>query len=138
MHLHTSSIPASMCISDFTRSQSPSASVNSLDHGLQVYVQTRLITAGKFAPALPPSASPNSLGHGLQVSLQTGSITACKFARAWPPSASPNSLDHGLGVYLCVHSIVIFRRTSNCSQALPATSPDIACVDGSLYRYIDT
>jgi len=69
----------------------------------------------------------------LQVLVQSRSITACKwiskYTRLLPPSASPKSLDQGLGVYLWVHSIVIFRRTSNCSQALPTASPDIACVD---------
>ena len=66
----------------------------------------------------------------------TRSITAYKFTSSWPPSASPNSLDHGLGVYLWVNSNVIFRRTSNCSEALPAASPDIQCVDSWLYRYM--
>jgi len=83
----------------------------------------------KLARLPPPSASPNSLDRGLQVYLQTCSITAGKFARSWPPSASPNPLGHALGVYLCAHSIVIFRHTSNCSQALPAASPDILYVD---------
>jgi len=121
---------ASKYSSNLARSRPPSPSPNSLEHGLQVYLQTRSITACKFARAWPPSASPHSLDHDLGVYLQTRLITACKFARAWPPSASLNSLDNGLGVYLWVHSIVIFRRTSNCSQAPPAASPDIACVDG--------
>jgi len=136
----------------------PSTHQISLDHGLQVYLHTRSITASKciskLARSRPPSASPNSLDHGPQVYLQTRSITACKFARSWPPSAylhtrsitaskcisklarlpppsaSPKSLDHGLGVYLWVHLIVIFRRTLNSCQAPPAASPDIACVDG--------
>ena len=39
MHPQTRFIPASKCISEFTRSQSPSASSNTLDHGLQVHRQ---------------------------------------------------------------------------------------------------
>jgi hypothetical protein len=121
--VQTRSIMACKCISKLARLRSP----NSLDHGLQVYLQTRSITASKVhlqsrsitasnciskvAPSRPPSVSPNSLDHGLQ-------------------SASPNSLDHGPGVYPCIHSMVIFRRTSNCSQPPPAASPDLPCADG--------
>ena len=105
-------------------------------------------TASKYSSNLaqsrPPSASPISLDHCLKMHPQTRSITASKciskYARLLPPSASPNSLDHSLGVYLWVHSIFIFRRTSNCSQAPPAASPDIACrwVAILIHRYIDT
>jgi len=166
VYLQTRSITASKCISEFTPSRPPSASPNSLYHGLQVLLWVHSILASKSISKLdrsrPPSASPHSLDRGLQVYLQTRSITAWKFAKSWPPSAyphprsitaskciskyarlpppsaSPKSLDHGLGVYLWVHLIVIFRHSSNCSQAPPTASPDIACVDGYLYRYIDT
>jgi len=111
-------------------SQPPSAPPNSPHHGVQLFLQTRTIMVCKFVQSWPPSASPNSLDYGRQVHIS-------KPARSWPPSGSSTSLNHGLGVYLWVHSIVIFRHTSNCSQALPAASPDIPCVDGSLYRYID-
>jgi hypothetical protein len=59
-----------------------------------VYLQTRSITASKFARSRPPSASPNSLDYGLQVRtitafqvhLQTCSTTAAecisKFTRS--------------------------------------------------------
>ena len=79
---------------------------------LQVLVQTRSITAYKFARSRPPSASPSSHDYGLQMHLQTRTITASKLARSRPPSvspnshnyalqrASPNSLDHDLGVHL--------------------------------------
>jgi len=39
VHLQTCSIPASKCISEFNRSQSPSASPNTLHHSLQVHLQ---------------------------------------------------------------------------------------------------
>ena len=87
--LHVRMITASKCISNLTPSQPPRVSLNSHDYGLQVrtitaykcisklarlrppsaYLQTRSITASKFARAWPPSASPNSLAHSLQVHL---------------------------------------------------------------------
>ena len=99
---------------------------NSLDHGIQVYLQTCSITASKcfytLAWSQPPSASPNSLDHSLQVYLYTRPITASKFPWSWPPSASPNSLDHGLGVYLSLldrHFQAHFALLSSiaCSQS---------------------
>jgi len=106
----------------------PSTPPISIDHGLQVYLQTRRITAFKYARSWTPSAyvqtrsiaaskcisylarprpenaSPNSLDHGLKVHLQTRLIMASKciseFTRSRPPSASPNLLDHGLKVHL--------------------------------------
>jgi len=104
VHLQTRSVTASECISkldrsrppsassEFTLSRPPSASPNLLDHGLQVYLQTRSITACKFARSWPPSASPNSLDPGFHVHLQTRSIPASKciseFIRSPSPSAS--------------------------------------------------
>jgi len=139
------------CISKLARSRPPRVSPNSVDHGLQVYLQTRIITACKFARSWPPSAylqtlliTANKCISKLarlrppQVHSITPSKCISKYPRLPPPSASPKLLDHSLGVYLWVHSIVIFRRTSNCSQAPPAAGPDIVCVDGLLYRYIDT
>jgi len=48
VHPQTRSIPASLCISGFTQSRSPSASLSSLDPGLQLHHWTRLITASKY------------------------------------------------------------------------------------------
>jgi hypothetical protein len=140
--VQTRSITACKCIAKHARSPSPI----SLDHGLQVSLLTRSITASKFPRSWPPSASTHSLDHCLQVHLQTRSITdsncISNLAPSWRPGASPNSLNHGLqcaspnshdhgpGVYPYVHSLVIFRRTSNCSQAPPAASSDIPCIDG--------
>ena len=60
----------------------PSTPPISLDHGLQVYLQTRSITASKSVTKLaqlqPPSASPHSLDYSLQVHLPPRSITASK------------------------------------------------------------
>jgi len=106
------------CISKLARSRPPSASPNSLDHGLQVQLSVHSITASKciskLARSRHPSAALSSLDLGLQVHLQTPWIMASKcssqFTRSWPPSASPNSLDHGLQVQLSVHSISEFNR----------------------------
>jgi len=122
-------------------------------YGLQVQLRTRSIMASKLTWSRPPSVSPNSLNYGLKVYLQTRSTTASKLAQSRPRSASLCSLNHGLDMYLqlhsivfskCisklaysrplanlwVHSIIIFRRTSNCSEAQSADSADILCVDG--------
>jgi len=60
-----------------------------------------------------------------------------KLARSWLPCAFQSSHDNGLQVHVWVHSIVIFRWTSN-STSTAAAIPDIPCVDGQQYRYIDT
>jgi len=154
VYLQTHSITRSEYLSNLAQSRPPSVSPNSLNHGLQVHLQTRSITASMCISRLAGFWPASSHDHLLQVHLQTRSITAWKFAtswppsaylqsrsftaskciskytRLWPPSASPKLLHHGLGVYLCVHSIIIFRRTLNCSESPPAASPDILCVDG--------
>ena len=48
MHLQTRSITASTCISEFTPCRPPSASPNSLDHGLPMHLPTRSSTASKY------------------------------------------------------------------------------------------
>jgi len=105
------SITASKCISTLARSRHPSGSPNLLDHGLQVYAHSRMITASKFATSWPPSAYPQTHMitaskcishlarsqpprlhyHGLQVHIS-------KLARSRPPSVSPHSLHYGLQV----------------------------------------
>jgi hypothetical protein len=112
--------------SNLAWSQPPKASLNSLDHSLQVYLQTYTITTSKCIFKLPrsqpPSISTNSLDYGLQVcmimapsrylnlvdhSLQaywyTRSIAASKFARSRFPNASPNSHDQSLYVMAWLH-----------------------------------
>jgi hypothetical protein len=134
----------------------PTAFTNSFDYGLQirilivskVHLQTRFITASKCARLRPPSACPKSFDHGLRVHLYVHLITVSKLtqllppklARLWPPkcisklgqSWPPSSHNHSLQMHLRVDSIVIFRRTSNCSQAPPAGNVVILCLDGYL------
>jgi len=58
---------------------SPSASLSSLDHSLQDYLQTRLITASKciseFTRSRPPSACPKSQKYSMPVHLSFQSIS---------------------------------------------------------------
>jgi len=140
--LHSQLIIAFKCISKLSQSWPPSASPNSRDHGLQVRLQTRLITASKFTRSMasklvqlrPSSASFNSLNLGLQVHLQTNSITvskftksvASKFVRSWPPSASFSSLDLGLFVHLQTRSIAAPKCISQFTRSRPPNaSPNL-------------
>jgi len=121
----TGSIISSM----FARSWPWSTSPNSIDYGLPV----RMIVACKCISKLARLQSPSSHERGLQMHLQTQSIRnpewISKFTRSGPRSVSLNTLDRCLIVYLWVHFIVVFMRTSNCSQAPPAAGPGIPCVD---------
>jgi len=132
-HLARRPSTVSKYMSKLARLQPPSLH----NHGLQVRLHSRSIRASEFISKFTWTRPSNLLDYSLQVRmimacqvhLQTRSITASKFPRSWPPNASPNLLNQGLQVNIWVHSIVIFRRPSNCSQALPAASPDIPCVD---------
>jgi hypothetical protein len=126
---------ASDCIFKFTPSRPvnwldyglPSASRNSLNHGIKVCMimtsrfilkpaqswprsssvrSLNLITISKLAQSWPhkcitrlaQSWPPSSHDHGLQLYLTTHTIMACVFALTWPPSASLNLLNHSLQV----------------------------------------
>jgi len=113
-------ILASKCITKLARL----GPLNSLAHGLQVYLPTRMIMASKCIPKLARLRPLNRLDHRLQLYhqtctipasmftqlwppcayLQTRSITASKcisiVARLWPSSASPKSLNYSLQVHL--------------------------------------
>jgi len=71
-----------------------------IDHGLQVHLQTRSITASKWISEFTQSRSP-------------------KLARSHPSSASRSSLALGLQVHLWVHSISV----SNCISKLARSRP---------------
>jgi len=105
----------------------PSTRPISLDHSLQVHLQTRSVTASecisKLAWSRPPGAFLSSLDHTPQVHLQTRSImaskcisrlrsiTACKFARSSPPSA-----------YLPTCSITAFKCISKYARLPPPSA----------------
>ena len=135
------------CITKPAQSRPPSVYRNSLNYGFQVWTIIASKCISKIAPSQPRSAFQISLDHGLQVYRQTSSSTASKFARSWPPncisklaqSQPRNVFHHGIQVHLWVHSIVIFRRTSNYSPEPPAASPDIPCrwVALLIHTYID-
>jgi len=63
------SINASKCLSKLPLLRPPSASPNSLYHGLQVNLQTPSIMACKGEQSRRPSAASNSLDHNLGVDL---------------------------------------------------------------------
>jgi len=114
--------PASAC-SKLTRLRPP----NSLDHGLQVYLQPLSIPASQWISKLvrswPQSASPKLLDHGFQLHLQPRSIAASrcisKVARSPPPIGSPTSLECGLPVHFQTRSIT----ASKCISKLPRSQP---------------
>jgi len=99
-------------ITRLARSRPPSVSPNSLDYRLQVYLQTRSITACKcisrLARSRPPSVSPDSLDYGLQA--RTIMASKC---------ISPHSLDHGLLVYLQTPPITAPKCISNVALSWP-------------------
>ena len=88
------------CIFKLAQSRSRSASLRSLNQGLQVSLQICSITASKcickVARSRPPCASLSSLNISLQVRIQTRLITASKciseFTRSLSPSASQTPL----------------------------------------------
>jgi len=87
------------------RSRPPSASPNSVDYGLQVYLQTRSITGSKCMSRLARSRPASSHDHGLQVHIS-------KLARLRPASLSPHSLDYGL--HKCISNLP--RSQSWCAS----------------------
>jgi len=72
VHLQTRSSTAPNCISRLARLHPPSASLNSLNYGLEVHIS-------KPDWSRPPSAFPNSLDHNLGVHLQVHSIMASMY-----------------------------------------------------------
>ena len=74
---------------------SPSTPSTLFDHGLQVYLPTRSITAAKCIS---------------------------EFTRSWPPSASPNSINHSLLVHLWVHSISVSKCITNHARSRPPST----------------
>jgi len=124
VHLQTCSITASTftlfwffkCVPKLAQSQPCSASPDSPDHSLEVYLWCHSLRASKITWWHPPSASWNWLYYSLQMYLQTGTITASKFAQSRPPYVSPNSLNQGLGVHLQTRSITVWRNAGSRSQ----------------------
>jgi len=116
---------------------SPNSSPISLDHALQVYIQTCSIMASKciskHAPSWSPNVSPDSLDYGLLVPTIMVSKFISKLCWSRPPSAhqhcldvpvsklpqtygssvSPMVLDYGLQVYLQAHLISTIMFTTS-------------------------
>jgi len=86
----------------------PSASPNSLDHGLPVCLQSTSNFASMFTWSWPPRASLNSVDYVRQVN----TIMASK-------SISPNSLYHGIQEHLKIQLITASQCISNLARLLP-------------------
>jgi hypothetical protein len=146
MHLQSCSIMVTKCISKLARTLLPSASPNSLYWAVQLHLWAHSVIVSKCISKLNKSRPPFSHHDCVQVHLHTRSIVVSKWiseltrshpqkcisklVRSPPSHASLSSTKNSLQVYLWVHSIFIIRRTSNCSQALPPTCPDVPSVDG--------
>ena len=134
MYHHTRSITATMSARSWPRSASPIL----LRRGLQVHLQTGLITASKLPDHGPQVhtivaskyISPIALDHGLQVHLQSRSIAASKWlskpTQLPPPTASTKSLDHALGVHLQTRSITATECISEFTRSSISGAPRIA------------
>jgi len=108
-----------------------SAFPNSVNHSLQVNLQTRSITASKCISNLGRLRPPSSHHRGLQVYLKIRSITSSKCIPKLAPLWLPSSLDHGLQVslqtrsitastvYLQTRSITASKFISNLARSRP-------------------
>jgi len=80
---------ATKYLSNLAQSWPRSVSPISLNHSLQVHLQTRFIMAFKCISRLVLLRPASSHDHGLQVHISN-------LARSQPPRVSPDSLDYGL------------------------------------------
>jgi hypothetical protein len=123
-------ITPSKCITDFAQSRPPSASPNSLNHGIEVYLQTRSITACQFTQSWYPTAylqpcsiMPSKFAQSgpppahLQSRLITISESITKFPPPRTPIVSSNTLDYGVQVDVQQPSLM----ASKCTSAFPAS-----------------
>ena len=123
----------------------PSTPPISLDHSLQVHVQTRSITASmctsNLARSRPPSASVSSLNLGLQVHLQTHRITSSqcisKLAQSRPHSGSLSSLNLSLQLHLQPRSVVASQFISILARSRPR-SASLSSLDPGLQLHRQT
>jgi len=129
----------------------PSASHNSLGHGLQVYLETHSITASKciskvhsisaskcmsqLVRSLPPSPCPNSLCHGHRLHLQTRSITASECISKLSPLRPPSSHDRDLQVHLPTRWITAPKCISKLGR-LRSRSVSLSSLDQGLQVYL--
>jgi hypothetical protein len=94
--------PPSLYTTNLTWSRPASASPHSLDHDLQVYLQSSSFVVSKCISQLAAYqltiAGPSSFNHCIQVHVQTRSIAAsksiCTLCRSRPQNVSLGSLDH--------------------------------------------
>ena len=126
----SSRLTTSKYSSNLARSWPPGASLNSLDHGLQVHLHTRSITASKGISKLDQLRPPSAQDHGHQVHVLTCPITAseciAKLVKVRPPSVSANTLNHGLEVHLQSDSITASEYISQFTRSWYAETVELA------------
>jgi len=124
VYLYTRTITASK----IPHSWPPRSPPNSHNHGLNVHLQTCLITSSKCISKLawsrPPSASPNSLDFSLQVYVQTRSISASRCISNLARLHLPCSHDHGLQLHLQTWLITASKCMSKLAWVQPPNSLD--------------
>ena len=104
----------------------PSTPTISLDHCLQVYLQTRSITASQCISQLgrsqPPGVSPNSHDYGLHDRTIPASKCISKLAWSHPPSESPNSHQYSFELCTITASKCIYKLTRSRPQSASPNS----------------
>jgi len=91
-------IMASKCVSNLARSQPPSVSPKSRNHGLPDLTTTASNSITELAQSQPSSVSPNSHDSCLQGRMITASKCMSNLIQSQPPSVSPYSLNSSLQV----------------------------------------
>jgi len=114
---HSRLSTATRCLSKLAWSWPPSASPDSLNHHLHMFLQTPLITACKFVRSSPPSASPKWLYYSVQVRMIIAS-----------ECVSPHSLNIALKVRTIMASASAYLHTrsimaSKCISKLARLPP---------------
>jgi len=99
------------------------AFLHSVDHGLQVRLQSRVIIGSdcitKLVWLLPPNVPPIPLDCSLQVHMITASMCISNLNREWAPSAWPNLSDRRLHLHLPTDTIEAYKCISKFTQPRP-------------------
>jgi len=123
----------------FPRSCRRSVSLNLINLGLQVCLQTRSIRECKLARSWPPSVFPNSLNYSLHVHISQWAWLQFPSVFTISPNCGlpvhtiiiskcrcPKLLDHGLQVYLQPHTIIGFTVAQSWLPSANHHTPLIA------------
>jgi hypothetical protein len=123
-----SRLTASLYLSNLACSQPPSASPNSLNDNLQLYYNTHMIMASKFAQSWGQSASPSLHNHVLQ-HLWIHSVKALQFipklTQPLPQGLHYSSIQlhlqtHSITASICISQLAPWWPTSSHHHGLQA------------------